>query len=194
MREKCRISNKDIKPIIDLGNLYVSNFLPAISREAPRGPLSLGIGKESELLQLYDAIDPDIMYKQYWYRSGTNATMKKQLRDIINMIPRWVKLDDYDVVLDIGCNDGTLLGLYPPKYKVLKVGIDPAENIARDGRLYCNLHATSYFTKNSYFSLTDGRPAKVITSIAMFYDLDPDGHPKSPTCGHLKIPHLPIIN
>ena len=172
MRKKCRISNKRLTPVIDLGDLYVSNFLPTVSCDAPKGPLSLGIGEESELIQLYDAVNPDILYKQYWYRSGTNITMKKQLKDIINMIPRWVKLEDYDIVLDIGCNDGTFMSLYPPEYKVLKVGIDPAENIARDGRLFCNLHATSYFTKNTYFSLTDGRKAKVITSIAMFYDLE----------------------
>lgn len=175
MRETCRISDQKIKPIIDLGNMYVSNFLPDIDENAPKGHLSLGIGEESQLLQLFEAINPDILYKQYWYRSGTNFTMKKQLKDIINIIPRWVRLENYDIVLDIGCNDGTFMSLYPPEYKILKVGIDPAENIARDGRLYCNLHAATYFTKNAFFSLTDGRRARVITSIAMFYDLeDPD--------------------
>jgi 2-polyprenyl-3-methyl-5-hydroxy-6-metoxy-1,4-benzoquinol methylase len=175
MRAECRISHKGISPVIDLGNLYVSNFLPAVDEKAPKGPLSLGVGEESGLLQLFDAVDPDILYRQYWYRSGTNQTMRRQLKEIVDVVPRWVKLEDYDIVLDIGCNDGTFLSLYPPECKVLKVGIDPAQNIARDGRLHSNLHAATYFTKETFFSLTDGQQARVITSIAMFYDLeDPD--------------------
>jgi len=98
--------------------------------------------------------------------------MRKQLSDIVNVIPNWVRLKDGDIVLDIGCNDGTLLDLYPGDAKIVKVGIDPAANLADEGRLHCDFHACDYFSKDVFFSLTGGAKAKVITSIAMFYDLD----------------------
>jgi SAM-dependent methyltransferase len=85
---------------------------------------------------------------------------------------KWVRLKDNDIVLDVGCNDGTLLGNYPKGLKIVKVGIDPAENLADVARGKCDLFANDYFSKDTFMGLTDGRKAKVITSIAMFYDLD----------------------
>ena len=172
MRTTCRISSKPLTAVADLGNLYVSNFFKEVTPDAPRAPLRLGMGEESGLLQLYDTINPDILYRQYWYRSGTNATMTRQLKDIVDGALRWVRLEDKDIVLDIGCNDGTLLRQYPQDVNVVKVGIDPAKNLAETCRSHCDLHLTDYFTDDAYLSLTDGRKAKVITSIAMFYDLE----------------------
>ena len=119
-----------------------------------------------------DTVERDSLYRQYWYASGTNATMTRQLADIVAVIPNWVRLRESDVVLDIGCNDGTLLRQYPAETKVVKVGIDPAVNLAEQGRAHCDLHANDYFTSEVFLPLTGGRRAKVITSIAMFYDLD----------------------
>ncbi|SVE34955.1 uncharacterized protein METZ01_LOCUS487809, partial [marine metagenome] len=61
---------------------------------------------------------------------------------------------------------------YPKSPKLFKVGLDPAMNIAEEGRAFCDAHAAEYFTKENFFELSDGRKAKVITAIAMFYDLE----------------------
>ena len=169
---KCRISGDKLTTVVDLGNLYVSNFCRDATTACAKGPLVLGLGSKSGLLQLLEPVDPDLMYRQYWYRSGTNSTMRKQLADIVNVIPNWIRLKNGDIVLDIGCNDGTLLSLYPAGPKIIKVGIDPAANLADEGRRHCDLHACDYFSKRAFSSLTAGSRAKVITSIAMFYDLD----------------------
>jgi len=161
-----------LTPVADFGDLFVSDFLTAVSPGAPRSPLRLGIGEGSGLLQLMDTVDRDSLYRQYWYASGTNATMTRQLADIVNTVPNWVRLNDGDLVLDIGCNDGTLIRQYPQGTRLTRVGIDPAVNLAEAGRAHCDLHAADYFTKEVFFGLTGGRRAKVITSIAMFYDLD----------------------
>lgn len=175
-RTTCRISGKPLKQVADFGNLYLSHFYKTKELDAPRGPLRIGIGEESGLLQLMDTVDRDLMYRQYWYLSGTNATMTQQLRDIVSVVPYWVRLNDGDIVLDIGCNDGTLLKQYPATVKLVKVGIDPAKNIAERAKEVCDLYACDYFNKTAYHNLTNGRKAKVITSIAMFYDLeDPAG-------------------
>jgi len=90
----------------------------------------------------------------------------------VNQIHYWVRLNKNDVVLDIGCNDGTLLKHYSESPKLFKVGLDPAKNIAEEGRVFCDAHAAEYFTKENFFKLSDGKKAKVITAIAMFYDLE----------------------
>lgn len=172
MAATCRVSGEPLIPALDLGTLYLSNFFDSKSPDAPSGRLQLGVAKESQLLQLMETFPPELMYRQYWYLSGTNAQMTRELRDIVEIVPGWVRLAEGDHVLDIGCNDGTLLRQYPPELGLVKVGIDPAKNIAPLGRQASTLHACDYFSKETYLALTQGKKARVITSIAMFYDLD----------------------
>src|SRR5699024_8225129 len=124
MRTTCRISGLALSPVADFGNLFVSDFFPEVRPDALRSPLRLGIGEGSGLLQLMDTVERDSLYRQYWYAAGANATIARQLADIVAVVPNWVRLRESDVVLDIGCNDGTLLRQYPAHPKVVKVGID----------------------------------------------------------------------
>jgi len=172
MRTTCRLSGKPLQPVIDLGDLYVSNFYPQRDERAPRAPLRLGIGEESGLLQLMDSVEREPLYRQYWYRSGTNQTMRRQLSAVVDGVLEWIRPRCGDVILDIGCNDGTLLACYPAALELVKVGIDPAENLATEAQKHCHYHAASFFTKDAFMALTGGRKARIITSIAMFYGLE----------------------
>jgi hypothetical protein len=175
MITNCRISGEPIEVVIDLGTPYVSNFLPSVMPAAPKAPLRLGICRKSGLLQLLDTVDRESLYKKYWYRSGTTSTMRRQLLDVVEDLTHWVRLRDGDIVLDIGCNDGTQLSLYPSDVSLTKVGIDPAENLAPLAREHAQLHSTAFFTRDVFMGLTGGRKARVITTIAMFYSLaDPN--------------------
>jgi hypothetical protein len=99
---------------------------------------------------------------QYWYHSGVNKSMVAALADVVEGVKKRACLEPGDMVLDIGCNDGTLLNFYSKE--ILTVGIDPATNITPD----CDIHLRSFFEKTDF-----GRMRfKVITAIAMFYDLD----------------------
>lgn len=169
---KCRLSGKKLTQVIDLGDLYVSNFFKKPDLNAPRAPLRIGIGVESGLLQLMDSVERPPLYRQYWYRSGTNDTMTRQLADVITGFRAWIRLRPGDVVCDIGCNDGTLLKQLPPDLKLFRIGIDPAENLAEQARQHCEAHASDFFTKERFMYLSGGRKARVITSIAMFYGLE----------------------
>lgn len=76
-------------------------------------------------------------------------------------------------MLDIGCNDGTLLGSYtlPGLYKI---GFDPAQNLAVLSRKVADKVLVGFFEAERFLSDPDVgklRP-KVVTSIAMFYDLE----------------------
>jgi hypothetical protein len=112
---------------------------------------------------------PDAMWGQYWYRSGTNASMTKALGEIVTEVTDRIKWKTGDVWLDIACNDGTLLRQVPDTFT--KIGIDPCndEYYAESSK-----HAKviqDYFNREAYDRATDQK-AKVISCIAMFYDLD----------------------
>lgn len=168
----CRLSGKPLTEVINLGDLYVSNFCKTINTAAPRAPLRIGIGEESGLLQLMDPVDRLPLYEKYWYRSGTNATMTRQLGDVVASVREWERLKTGDVVLDIGCNDGTLLSQMPQNLDLFRIGIDPAENLAELARKHCEAHSTGFFSKERFMDLSGGRKARVITSIAMFYGVE----------------------
>ena len=82
--KKCRISNEKLHPVLDLGEIYLNDFLKQIDVNAPKGKLRLGFGTKSKLVQLLDTADQNKLYKNYWYRSGTNKTMTDQLREKLN--------------------------------------------------------------------------------------------------------------
>lgn len=169
---RCRITNGPLEEVINLGDLYVSDFLAQRSDSALRAPLRIGIDGSSGLLQLMDAIDRTRLYSKYWYRSGTNETMKRQLNDVMRTVTQWATLREGDVVLDVGCNDGTFLSCYAPICPVVKVGIDPAENLAEIAKAVADRHVIGFFDRDSFAAVSDGRKAKVITTIAMFYGLE----------------------
>lgn len=161
-----------MKELFTLGNLYVSDFLK--EGESPRGgSVEMKMMMDENGSVRLEQIAPlDTMYGKYWYRSGINNTMKKELNGIVNSITDIVKLKENDLWVDIACNDGTLLS-YVPK-NLLRVGIDPVDDSYKiESEKHSNLIIQDYFShdvfKNSKFG---NLKAKVITTIAMFYDLE----------------------
>lgn len=167
--ENCRnCSENYFVEIIDLGNICPSDFVS--DEQIPEAaPLRLVRCVACDLVQLADTVDLDQMYRQYWYKSGLNAGMVKSLQNVVDSVSAQVELKNQDVVIDIGCNDGTMLEMYPDY--VLRVGFDPALNLAQESKdRGVHLYA-DYFSADAY-SLPK---AKLITAIAMFYDLpDPN--------------------
>lgn len=162
-RSNCRNCEKPLKTILDLGLVAVSDFIDNESEEI-YVPLHMVQCSECELVQLLHTVDNDKMYKQYWYNSSLNPSMVEALHDIVDSIQKRRQFKQGDIVLDIGCNDGTLLSFMPDN--CIKVGVDPAENLR-------NIATTkSDIFINDYYSYIDGFKADVITSIAMFYDLE----------------------
>ena len=169
----CRVCGGALDPILSLGDQYVSTFLSPDQPDGPKAPLELVLCQQCRLLQLRHTVPGDMMYQNYWYRSGTNQTMRDALADISGAASRLVRLKEGDSVLDIGCNDGTLLGSYavPGLYKI---GFDPAQNLAVFSRKVANKVLIGFFDADGFLAepeLQNHRP-KVVTSIAMFYDLE----------------------
>lgn len=161
-----------MKEVFSLGELYVSDFLKK-DEQPTRGkePLDLVMDNRLGAVRLRHVTDSDKMYGKYWYRSGISNTMRQELQEIALDAYTSIKTKEGDVFLDIACNDGTLLSFVPNTMKT--VGIDPVEDSILDHARA--IHETTiiqdYFSSEVY-NKNIKRKAKIVTIIAMFYDLD----------------------
>ena len=169
-RKTCRIDGGELIELFDLGNLYLSGF-PKVGEptKLPKVPLVLCMGKTSGLIQLKHTAPSAHMYEEYWYRSGINQTMIEELKSIVESVQKSIELKTGDIVVDIGCNDGTLMKHYPGH--LTRVGFDPAKNLYEYSSKHTTKTVVNYFNAEEYYKHLSPK-AKVVTSIAMFYDLE----------------------
>ena len=171
----CRLCrNSEFVSILDLGVQCLTGVFPkANESDPPAAPLELvrcashsGCG----LVQLRYSVDPELMYgENYGYRSSLNRAMVRHLESIVQKLRNVVKVGPADLVLDIGSNDGTLLGFYDDD--VTRVGMDPT--IAKFSGYYKEgiIAESSFFSREKFNEVSGGRKARIVTSIAMLYDL-----------------------
>jgi len=169
VRKTCRSCGSGrLQSVLDLGNLYVSNFADVPdSGRWPRVPLDLLLCEECGLAQLRHTTPAEWLYTHYWYKSGISATMRAALADISRKAAHFAGLQTGDSVLDIGCNDGTLLRSYGYD-GVRRVGFEPAENLACEAAAGTDRIVPDFFSARP----VSGEQFRVVTSIAMFYDLE----------------------
>lgn len=165
-----------MKKMLNIGNHYVSDFVKSPNDWKNRQKYNLDLYLDSDIgaARLIDVAPPESMWGQYWYRSGINSSMTQELKNIVSEITSRVKLNSGDIWLDIACNDGTLLKAVPDN--LIKVGIDPADDsyLAESSKVATVIQ--DYFNYGSWQKADlGGKTAKVITCIAMFYDLDNPG-------------------
>lgn len=168
VRASCRSCGSSRLPsVLDFGNPYISNFADHPDAAAwPRVPLEVLLCEDCSLLQLRHTTPPDWLYRQYWYRSGTNGMMRAALADIAAKAAAFAGLKAGHRVLDIGCNDGTLLGSYGVA-GIDRVGFEPSHLAQEAAEGGCSV-IPEFFSAGP----VRGEKFRVITSIAMFYDLE----------------------
>jgi hypothetical protein len=136
-----------------------------------KGPVDLIWCPDSGLLQMKQSFQAEEMYgDNYGYRSGLNMSMVRHLQQKIRTLEKLVKLSDSDLVIDIGSNDATSLKAYSGRHR--KVGIDPTGNKFRHFYTDDITLIPDFFTADKFRVLFPNEGAKIITSIAMFYDLE----------------------
>ena len=180
-RKTCRVcGSASLTRVIALGDQFLQGSFVKEGLPPPpqrRIPLTLARCDPTRdeaacgLLQMEHSVPPEVLYSSYWYRSGTNNTMRNHLRGIAEEAVGIVG-DGVRTVLDIGCNDGTLLNCYPATFA--KFGVDPsdvAQSVGADIRL-----VRDTFPSGELDALLAGRQCDIVSSIAMYYDLeDPIG-------------------
>ena len=178
--KKCRICGNDqFINVIDLGNQALSGRFPGKDEpDPPRAPLVLVKCDNSKnhdacgLVQLKHSVPPLEMYTcGYGYRSGINTTMSDHLAGITRKVQGMVSLKKDDIVLDIGSNDGTLLKSYTAG-DIRRIGMDPGGEQYRKYYPDTIRLVSDFFNAASFRTAFPGGKAKIITSIAMFYDLE----------------------
>jgi SAM-dependent methyltransferase len=175
-RKTCRVCGSNaLKKVIDLGPQYLQGSFVKPGKEMPSTRkiecTLVRCNPEADekgcgLLQMEHSVPPEILYAAYWYRSGTNNTMRNHLKEIAESC-REILDSKQANVLDIGCNDGTLLSYYPADYT--KYGCDPSD-VAQEVKGATVVQ--DIFPSQQLSQLMKGKSMDVITSIAMFYDLE----------------------
>ncbi len=124
----CRSTN--LTKFLSLGHQPPSDaFLDKQNLEQPETtfPLDLYFCSDCALVQLGYAVDPEILFRDYVYNSGTNNSLKVNFAALVEKIVTEYKLTENDLAVDVGSNDGTLLENYIA-HKVKILGIDPSSS------------------------------------------------------------------
>jgi NDP-4-keto-2,6-dideoxyhexose 3-C-methyltransferase len=174
---ECRIcGSTDLRSLLDLGTQALTGVFPRErGQKVTAGPLEIVkcVGEKDAcgLVQLRHTYEPSEMYgTEYGYRSSLNRSMVEHLRAKVAALVARADVGPGDVVLDIGSNDGTSLSFYPETATL--IGIDPtAAKFAKYYRPHVKV-VPDFFSAEAFFRASGGRGAKVVSSIAMFYDLD----------------------
>ncbi len=174
----CRIcGNKVLTNFLNLGNQMLTGVFPKEKdkESVSSGPLELVKcnGENScGLVQMQYSYSLSEMYgDNYGYRSGLNKSMVDHLHSKVSKIANSVKLNDDDLIIDIGSNDATTLKAYPQK-KLDLVGIDPT-GTKFNSYYPDNIKLIPDFFSSSLVKAKFGnKKAKVVTSFSMFYDLE----------------------
>ena len=172
----CRFCDGTLEPILDLGSLRISTFRLPEEPPPPTAPLTLARCAWCGLVQLTHTVNPDLLYKgRYWYRSSVNEVMRAELADVVDDALSRVTIDPQDVVVDIGANDGFLLSCYrdhPATLHTLRVGFEPSPNLRPSAQHTSEILIPDYFADGPVFRSAIAGRAKVVTAIAMVYDVD----------------------
>jgi C-methyltransferase C-terminal domain/Putative zinc binding domain/Methyltransferase domain len=171
--EHCRVDpSTNLVSVLNLGNQALTGVFPRdFYQPVTIGPLELVWCPASGLLQLKHSYESSEMYgDNYGYRSGLNQSMVNHLTDKVSYLERLTSLKSGDVVVDIGSNDATTLKAYRTS-GIRRVGIDPT------GKKFAAYYPADiklvpdFFSAPAYRSV-ETKNARIVTSIAMFYDLE----------------------
>jgi 2-polyprenyl-3-methyl-5-hydroxy-6-metoxy-1,4-benzoquinol methylase len=145
--QKCRCCNSSVSCILDLSEQPLANSYHKIDECLSSYPLKLNLCNNCFHLQLSVVVNPDLMFKNYLYVSGTTET----LRNYFDFFSKFTvqRFKSYSSrkpinVLDIACNDGSQLDSYK-KIGLITYGIDPAENLYKLSSINHNI-VCDYFS------------------------------------------------
>ena len=169
---KCRsCGNSKLKKIFNLGNQKLTGFFLNHKKEnIPSGSLSMVFCDSCKLLQLENSFDANVMYGQnYGYMSSLNKSMLTHLKNKSLKLKKITNLKSQDLIIDIGSNDGSFLGFFDKKYKL--IGIDPTIKKLKNFYRKDIIQIDNFF-KKEFIRKYSSKNAKLVTSISMFYDLE----------------------
>lgn len=172
-RIKCAICNEELQTILNLGKLPLANHLltqQELSKKEKFYPLTLCFCKKCGLLQLGQIVSPRVMYEDYLYIPSMSKTLVSHFEELCESIFKFQK--NIKFVVDVGSNDGTLLGFFKNK-KNRVLGVDPAVKIAQAATLSgIPTNPSCFNTKESSRIVKKHGRADVICSTNVFAHIE----------------------
>ncbi len=136
-RSECRAcAGTRLLKFLPLGDLPLANsYLTAeqLNDPEPRFPLEVYFCEDCSLVQLLDVVDPEILFGNYLYRTGTNQTIVRHNAALAEAVVRKLGLGGASLVVEIASNDGSLLAAFRER-GTRTLGVEPARNIAQIAR------------------------------------------------------------
>ena len=179
-RTTCRVCGSSrLAPVLSLGDQRIAGAFATpggdepVARAVPLELVRCDMSADENacgLIQTRHTVPGSILYHSYWYRSGVNRTMTENLHGIARTAEQLVGLRGGDLVVDIGCNDGTLLDGYATE-GIAHLGFDPSD-VGRYAVEKGYEVVRDFYSHEGLERSRPGQRARVVTSIAMFYDLE----------------------
>lgn len=151
IKECIACGRHDLKSLLDLGMQPLANsFLKSESETESIFPLATNYCEYCFHVQLTHKVNPDLLFKNYLYVSGTAKTQLEYFDWFAKFV---VENGKPAKVLDIGCNDGSQLDAFK-KYGALTFGVDPAENLyeisSKNHHVVCGYFDGSIYLNNEF--------------------------------------------
>lgn len=140
--------SENLKSILNLGYQPLANDFHKKNEYCNFYPLHLKYCNKCYHCQLSHAVNPDILFKNYKYVSGTSQTGLKFFKDNADMINNLFNSDNDKKILDIACNDGSQLN-YFKELNWETHGIDPAKNLCPIAEEFGHKIVCDYFNEET---------------------------------------------
>jgi 2-polyprenyl-3-methyl-5-hydroxy-6-metoxy-1,4-benzoquinol methylase len=152
IKECLACGHDHLLPVLDLNDQPLANSYKKTQDEPETSyPLMINRCNYCSHVQLSHAVNPDLIYKNYLYVSGTTKTYVEYMEWYADFCIETFGSNPRSV-LDIGCNDGSQLNAFKSR-GVRTYGVDPAENLYPISSQNHNVKC-GYFDKN-YEQLAD---------------------------------------
>ena len=129
-------SKSNLSLVLDLNNQPLANSYHKEDEVLEEYPLGLNLCNDCYHLQLTHIVNPDLLFKDYIYVSGTSQTLKDNFKWFTEFVLEYAANNRWNwpnprvnSVLDIACNDGSQLDCFKEKQAIETFGVDPAENL-----------------------------------------------------------------
>tara|TARA_A100001515_G_scaffold22342_1_gene17018 strand:+ start:590 stop:1804 length:1215 start_codon:yes stop_codon:yes gene_type:complete len=120
--------SENIDMLLNLNEQPLANSYHREDEVLDEYPLGVNICNNCFHIQLTHVVNPDLLFKDYLYVSGTTQTLHDNMKWFVDYVLETTNFGKDNTVLDIACNDGTQLNYFKDKgFKTY--GVDPAENL-----------------------------------------------------------------